>query len=209
MRHKLCVFCGKRPATTSDHMPPKCIFPKPRPKLITVPSCLTCNHSASKKEQEFLVYLSLRIGIDSPETKQLWDRKALESIKQNRKLHRQILSSMRPVEIVTPGGLILGTGTAGLWKGESHDFVAERMIRGLYYYHYGEILGDKVKCKLQWLNELSPDLIETMKSWPFNVIGKEAVVYRHARAPEALLNSVWIFQFYKKHLASGYTVPVE
>src|SRR6056297_1597568 len=56
-----CYFCGK-PATSSEHVPPKCIFPEQkdlpdedyRKNLITVPSC--DKHNAAKsRDDEFLM----------------------------------------------------------------------------------------------------------------------------------------------------------
>jgi hypothetical protein len=62
-----CALCGARPATTRtrDHVPPKALFPSPRPKLITVPACDICNESASEAEEKFRVYLSVKSGIDT------------------------------------------------------------------------------------------------------------------------------------------------
>lgn len=52
-----CIYCGE-PATTRDHVPPKCFLDKPYPQnLLTLPACQTCNNSFSKDEQYFM-YLS-------------------------------------------------------------------------------------------------------------------------------------------------------
>jgi hypothetical protein len=53
-------------STTMDHVPPKALFPPPRPKLITVPACEICNGSASDAEEKFKVYISAKSGIDTP-----------------------------------------------------------------------------------------------------------------------------------------------
>lgn len=73
-RKQPCAICGKEEATTSDHIPPRGIFPKPRPSnLITVPTCFRCNHAGSKYDERFRVYLNMEVGVDTPETRKLWE----------------------------------------------------------------------------------------------------------------------------------------
>jgi hypothetical protein len=54
-----CAYCGKVPATTVDHVVPKCLFEAPLPlNMITVPACLFCNSTKSKLDsflRDFLV----------------------------------------------------------------------------------------------------------------------------------------------------------
>jgi hypothetical protein len=53
---KLCIYCQKNEATTVDHVPPKAMFPKPRPaNLITVPCCDPCNKSFKNDDEYFLI----------------------------------------------------------------------------------------------------------------------------------------------------------
>ncbi len=69
----VCVFCGVRDGTTKDHVPPKGMFPPPRPNLITVPACVTCNGGASEIDERFRTMLSLKVGAASPEVVyELW-----------------------------------------------------------------------------------------------------------------------------------------
>jgi len=68
----LCYWCGV-PATSSEHVPPKCIFPEKkdvdkifnqsfREELITVPSCDLHNSKKSKDDEYFFVCLSSLVG---------------------------------------------------------------------------------------------------------------------------------------------------
>ena len=60
-----CVYCGGTDDLTDDHVPPKTIFPKPRPSgLITVRSCKKCNCGSSRDDEHFRMMLCLRH--DSP-----------------------------------------------------------------------------------------------------------------------------------------------
>ena len=61
-----CVYCGREAQLTSDHIPPKNLFPKPRPSnLITVPSCKRCNRSASKDDEYLRLVLVMREDVFS------------------------------------------------------------------------------------------------------------------------------------------------
>jgi hypothetical protein len=202
----LCAICGHEKAKTVDHIIPRGIFANPRPdNMITVPSCSKCNHGASTQEEAFRVYLSLHVGIDTPETKALWDNHALKTLKHNKKLIRKILKNSRMVHVQTPSGIIYDRRLAGLWDSDAHDMVIERMIGGLYYHHYNASLGRKVTCRVQWLRQLNEELLKALEDFSQNTVGSGQLVYRYGRAVEDPLYSTWLFQFYGRHWASGYT----
>ncbi len=52
-KRKLCVYCGQRPGSTDDHVPPKCFFQKICPhgtQRITVPCCNVCRKLDEKND---------------------------------------------------------------------------------------------------------------------------------------------------------------
>lgn len=209
MVDQLCAICGVNKATTVDHIPPKGIFPKPRPaNLITVPACLSCNNSASKNDEAFRVFLSLHVGIESPQTDVLWKKGALRSLRHNRRLYDHIRNTAKKVMLRTKAGMILDTRMAFRWDSEAHNRTIERMIRGLYFHHFGEILEDRVTINVQWLRSLMEDIFEESKGWKQHNLGGNAFIYRFDRAGEEPLLSIWLFQFYDRHWASGYTIPI-
>lgn len=56
-----CIYCGRRAKLRRDHVPPKSIFPPPRPNnLITVPACNECNLGASSHDEYLRVVMALR-----------------------------------------------------------------------------------------------------------------------------------------------------
>lgn len=58
-----CVYCGEQRELTRDHIPPRCLFGKPRPAdLVTVPSCVDCNSEVSKHDEYFRI--AITTGID-------------------------------------------------------------------------------------------------------------------------------------------------
>lgn len=142
----LCCYCGLEKATTKDHIPPKAIFTKPRPSdLITVPCCFRCNNDASTTDEGFMTYLGMQIARQGGEAERLFKEAVLATAKHNNKLRKTILQSMYPVEYVPKDGSELRKGMAVPWNSEAHDATIERMVRGLFFYHYGKVIGD---CKL-------------------------------------------------------------
>ncbi|HHJ18322.1 MAG TPA: hypothetical protein ENJ84_00590 [Gammaproteobacteria bacterium] len=138
---QLCAICGTNEATTVDHVPPKGIFPRPRPSnLITVPAWLACNNSASDFDEAFRLYLALHVGdLDDP-VASAYFKEALRTYRHNQRLQRDILATAKPVTFATPAGIEYGKGMKILWDSNAHDATIERMVRGLYYHHFGEIL---------------------------------------------------------------------
>ena len=62
-----CTYCGKPKPETTNHIPPACLFPSPRPSdLITVPCCLDCNGGASKDDEYFRMMMVMRRDATHP-----------------------------------------------------------------------------------------------------------------------------------------------
>jgi len=62
MAEKRCYLC-KGEADTKDHVPPKGLFPEPRPSnLITVDCCYRCNQKFTKIDEEFRLFVSAPIN---------------------------------------------------------------------------------------------------------------------------------------------------
>ncbi len=115
---------------------------------------------------------------------------------------------MEPVWLTTPSGVIHGLGYRGLWDSDAHDSTIERMVRGLYFHHYGEVLGPQVEIKTHWFRELNDDMVEAASECDQRSIGDGQFVYRFGRASDAPLHSLWLFQFHMRHWAGGYTSRV-
>ncbi len=130
---------------------------------------------------------------------------AIGTFRHNSTLTKEILAKIQPVYLTTPNGVIFEKGFRALWDSEAHDAVIEKMIRGFYFYHFKEILGDKADVTVHWYRSLTREMIDISKSWGLNKVGDE-VVYRFARVPNSN-HSIWIFQFYNAHWAGGYTSP--
>ena len=57
----ICVYCGIAGPVTSDHIPPKCLFPPgARLNLMTVAACPACHGSFKLDDECFRIVLSIR-----------------------------------------------------------------------------------------------------------------------------------------------------
>jgi 5-methylcytosine-specific restriction endonuclease McrA len=77
-KHKndICAYCGSPDDLNKDHVPPKNLFPKPRPNnLIKVPACPICHsRQTSKDDQYFCLKILMREGVQSnPAAKNAWN----------------------------------------------------------------------------------------------------------------------------------------
>lgn len=199
----LCVLCGKNPATTKDHIPPKAIFNSPRPSdLITVPACKDCNQGASVLDERFKSYLGMHVAQYSKQGEALF-KQAVRTVKHNRKLKREIIDRTKPVDVSTESGIVVDKHKTILWDSEAHDKVIERIIRGLFYHHYQTILGHNAEIKVYWFKEFPLDTSEAYRNK--KTIGGDAFVYYYDRADDSEFVSIWIFEFYGSHWAGGIT----
>jgi hypothetical protein len=80
-----CVYCGAFGTIHMDHVPPKNLFEaQAQSQLLTVPACRSCNNSASKDDEYFLVVMALRSDATlRPEHPNLW-QKALRLLRRDR-----------------------------------------------------------------------------------------------------------------------------
>jgi hypothetical protein len=195
-----CVFCGGI-ATTRDHVPPRNLFVPPRPRLITVPACKICNSGISAFEDEFRVYVGVTDGPNTPEWFEFWSKGARRAVHQNDRLRREL--SNLGLLARSPFG---GYGQTFKWPRENHHKVIEKLTRGLYYHHFGEILEPAVSFEITFLNEINADLRQTILSMRCcNVGGVSRFAYAYGRLVEDRQVSMWICQFYMRHWAVAIT----
>ncbi len=187
----ICVICGKRPMTGRDHLPPQSIFPKPRPSdLITVPACDNCNNKRSGLDEEFKVAIGIQAGFGE-DGERLFLSQTTKTILHNRRLREELAKDMKVVELKTPAGLFVGTAQAVKLKSKSYNTIINRIIRGLHWYHSGQILGDLVDIKVNWHRNLSKEIFEMTKNWNTGIVGKGQFIYKYALIDEVPLASVW------------------
>jgi hypothetical protein len=140
---KQCVLCRSGGELTSDHIPPKNLFPSPRPSnLITVPSCKRCNDQFSKDDEYFRLMHIMRSDVGSHAAyNELWPTvyRSLER-RRGHGFTNALLESTGFVEIESPAGLILGN--LPTYNGDLVllDRVVSRVAVGLFYHEFGRRL---------------------------------------------------------------------
>ncbi len=208
VRHSdICVICGKNPVTGRDHLPPQCIFPKPRPSdLITVPACDGCNNKRSGLDEEFKVAIGIQAG-HGEEGERRFHEQTSRTLSYNRRLRGEIASTMKEVEIRSPAGLVLGSAMAVLLRSNSYDLIINRIIKGLHWHHTGYILGDDVDVTVYWHQNLDKKTYDMAKNWATGIVGDGQFIYKYAIFDEAPMASAWILQFFECAWSSGIILP--
>jgi len=142
-RSQLCIYCGIRPGTTLDHVPPKGIFPRPRPNdLVTVPCCQSCRRAQSADDEYFRNMVTLRLDVAAlPAVRDVLDavHRALSRPEQ-RRLTTGLVRSLRDVELRTVAGLYLGRAKTYTADIKRLDNVIRRTMLGLYFHETGQRL---------------------------------------------------------------------
>lgn len=203
-----CAYCDLERADSLDHVPPKSLFSGALPDdMVRVPACGPCHSRWSVSDEKFRVLLSLYVGIDTPANREFWKAKSLRTVAHNDQLHREILDNMREVDIVSPGGLYLGKGSAVPWDAKDHDQMIERFVRGLYFHHFETALGMGVNIDVYFQPSSHPVIQEALELCRTASIGGKQFVYAYARAQEENLASLWLFKLRERHVVMAVSQP--
>lgn len=221
MAIKKCVYCGSEQKLTSDHIPPKSIFPKPRPRnLVTVPCCKSCNSNYSKDDTYFRDMICLRQEIGNNPYVQKLLPLVVRSItrKESQRYFGYIYSRMAEKDVFT---------TTGLWVGKQPTVVVdmirisrviERITKGLFYYEIGSILdlpyGVDVMT-LEYLNTLNYEqsrlfikvFLVPILEVNFQDVGSGIFKYRFRKSDNPNC-TIWQFVFYDKVPIYSITLPL-
>jgi hypothetical protein len=144
-----CYFCGE-PATSSEHVPPKCIFPEQkdlagedyRKNLITVPSCEKHNAAKSRDDEFLMACLAPVVGNNGTgflHTK----TKLARSHARNRHLIADTIREAKPLEFVAEDGTAFPV-LVGSPDMERLCRSLQAVARGLYFHVHGKRFTGKV-----------------------------------------------------------------
>ncbi len=191
----ICIYCSATNLIpTRDHVPPKCLFPKPRPlNLVTVPACPTCNQSFKLDDEYFRLMVAGEAAYRDPVATRLWAERVMPNTGLG--LRRAVLSQARLCEVRTPGGLYVGRAAQIGFNSLRIRRVVERIAVGLMWHHYRQRLTPGVTVEAHYRPDLAP-LTEILTSSNLVNIGDTVFKYRYCRAWDAPDSSLWGFQFY-------------
>jgi hypothetical protein len=198
-----CIYCGQEGRVTDDHIPPKCLFLKPRPSsLITVPSCGDCNGGASNDDEYFKRMLVLRSDLHEHPVASCLRASVIRSFHNPRQVgfRKAFLRTVRQTDLVTPAGLYIGSAPAYDVSNDRMHKVAERIVAGLYHRTVGP--WDSNKAEAQALFE-PHTVLQAWQHWvgklltlPETVLVPNAFSYRLRLWREVDYASAWLLTFY-------------
>ena len=195
----ICVFCGGQ-ATTSDHIPPRGIFPKPLPSnsnLITVPACQKCNQGSSQDDEQFRNYVALSVSADknfeSTEYQKEPAKRSAKSFQRN---------SGRGLKNLEPALVLINNEYKPVFTARAEYCVTGRVIvkivRGLYFYHFRSIFPKDKKIYFEIQNYSRKGVFDFFKNWPLRcsyIVDKDIFCYKFEKMPDKDI-SLWLFTFY-------------
>ena len=221
-----CTYCGELSSLTEDHIPAKCLFPKPRPSNPPIPrvwSCRGCNSGLNgeiaRDDEYFRDVLVLRAdaGYD-PKAEQVGDvvLRSFGRSEAKGKL-RTLLSNTEEVEIQSEGGLFLGT--TGLYQVDQERItrVVRRIVRGLFFYHFQRRVPVDYEVTTQLLADVDPSnpeqvdschrIVTILQEQRIHKIGTSEFEYRFTALADCPDCTFWLMRFYQSVVWLGATVP--
>jgi hypothetical protein len=206
-----CVYCGKHRPVTDDHIPPKNLYPKPRPQLLTVPSCYPCNNGASKDDEYFRLNIIMREDTpEQPDAKKVFE-KTMRSLGRHEAIgfRNDLLNRVQEFKRVTKSGIYLGKTTGYNFDLNRIEKVVNRIVKGLFYIQYQKRIPeshivDTVSLSnlenIKSENELRlTEILDVLFKTDFKFVGKKEIFsYWHVIATSSEFTSVWLTLFYQK-----------
>jgi len=213
-KEKKCIFCNSEIDITDDHIPPKNLFPKPRPSdLITVPCCGECNGSFSKDDEYFRNILVSCESVCGDVNVMKVNQKFLRSMKrpEARGLKIQMLNSLAITNSVSRGGIYLGKKPVMQIDAKRLDNTITRIAKGLFYKINGYCIPGNYSTTMTFdKGEQTPSEFEKQIGpyWePAQSIGNDIFKYTYAICNNNPNAMAIIFWFYDKLFFYGIIAP--
>jgi hypothetical protein len=213
-----CIFCQERIATTDDHIPPKNLFPKPRPSnLITVPACDQCNIGTSSDDE----YLRLTIVVrddthEHTSAKQAW-KTAYRGLsrKTQPRLAYKLIENIKRVDSYSEAGIYLGKRTILNIDYTRVEAILNKIVRGLFYHVVGNPLPNSYMVKVFALEGLTDEVrtdaklampIQIVMEQSPTIIGDNVFSYRHKFFEDDDFAAIWLIEFYSCYRVIAFTL---
>lgn len=162
-----CQLCGEHAPLTKDHLPPKSLYPKAvHSKLVdmhTVKACDTCNNGSKLHDELFKVFVGL--VADTPWPNELHDS-VQATLRNNNRLLRLVDDNGRLEERCQADGTSITVRVIKIPLESRAQFLAvvDRLIKGIYFRKYGEILVDQHQLGIFVPEALHPNKLAEMQS---------------------------------------------
>ena len=207
----ICAICGSEAPLTKEHIPPKGIFLKPRPiNTITIFTCEKCNQDTKLDDEYFRFWVA---AVGEPDTKlgELWKKKVVgSSFERSPALLRKfqedhlLLRKHHSVDAlktydnkIVPEELL---DRCYMVEAERINKVATKIVRGLYFHHYNQIIPSNV----EFIVSDAPIDIQILRmiimSRKGMVGGEEGeFIYWYKFADHSNFHSKWVLLFYLRN----------
>jgi hypothetical protein len=210
-----CVYCGINPATTKEHVVPKCLFPRPLPPdAVILPVCEVCNKDKSQDDGYLRDILVMDYdGSESPIAQDIFHSKVMRSAQRNSSdAVRAAMTRARLIPHFSPSGLYLGQLPSFDIDARRINRIFSYIIRGLYYKTVGKRLPDD--CSIDVMRtgaKDADDVLHLIKglgcNGPYKIgSGVFACAFMYATEEPAI--SFWVLAFYQRVFFIVETTPL-
>jgi hypothetical protein len=215
-----CAYCGKIGPVTDDHVPPKNMFGSPRPNnLVKVPSCKECNQGASKDDEYFRIWTTIREASKGNRDREAVLPATLRSLEREEAKGLQIDfdRSRFLAPQFTETGIYVGHQPAFVAEGRRLDRVTIRIVKGLFFDQRRKRLPSDYEVRAVHLSRVGEmpeyasvlmEFVQALLESPEHRIGS-AFSYRTLQSPNGWARSVWLLEFYGSQDYFCTTQPLE
>ena len=153
-----CYMCDNI-ATSSEHVPPKCLFPEQkdlpngvdlRKQLLKVPACDDHN-SKKSQDDEYFLYSLVMLYDQNEVAKNQYFTKVKRAIKRNPNLLAKFAKRTRPVNVHDPLTGETSKSLAFHLDETRFNDIIDRLARALHYKHFGTKYLSHIKYQAEYL----------------------------------------------------------
>jgi len=209
-----CAYCGSTSDLTRDHIPPKNLFNKPRPQLITVSACRDCNARFRLDDDYFWLTLASRKETENNDEATRASFRAIKNLVRPEAagFRASFIAAVQPVSIRTAAGLYVGDTLAYDVAFARLNRVAARITRGLFAFERGAPLPSGYGATARALEGFTQpaegslrQLIGFAAGLPRKEIGR-TFGYRFRTLSDDPNSSVTLFDIYETSIFIGLTI---
>ncbi len=201
-----CVLCGKEGIITREHVPPKCLFLKPRPQnTITVPLCEGCNHFYHLDDEYFRILASVHAN-PSDQQWRLFNEKVIgsslargEGLKKRLDDEYMIIQNYarsNPIELYG-GGELPNELLPYLrpFDAKRINSVIEKIVKCLHFHHFERRFEGELRIVI---SDLLEQVRHSILNQPSGKVGyNNEFVYQYKILDSR--SNMWLLIFFERH----------
>lgn len=211
--HRSCAYCAAQNAETRDHIPPRNLFPKPRPSdLITVPCCEPCRAEWSNDDEYFRLAVVSTENVSEHAAADRINKDISRSLTKESKqgFARLLYDSLIEVPGKDSHGKDVVVPALKIDRSRINR-VANRIIRGLFHHEKHYPVPDGYIVETEFRQAGFPRIFTRIEpllpqfSLPRN-IGNGVFAYSFTSIEEDSNSTIWLLSFYDALPFIGFTI---